>query len=296
MIPSKLLQSFLASLAQERGLAANSIHAYRTDLTAVENFLAASNKTILDADGHDLRSFLQAETLRGRATRTVARRHSAIRSYLRHLIAEGQTSRSRVVDQFDRPKPEAALPRDLNQRQVSDLIACPNPRSMLYARDVAILELMYATGARASELCALRLGDYYPADRFARLFGKGRKERIVPINQAAVEAVGFYLLHCRPKLERSPTDALFLARTGKPMDRITLFLLVKKFGKRSGLLKSISPHVLRHCFASHLLGGGADLRVIQELLGHADIATTQIYTHVDRSRLKSVHRKYHPRG
>jgi integrase/recombinase XerD len=166
---------------------------------------------------------------------------------------------------------------------------------MLYARDVAILELLYASGLRATELCQLKLRDFNLQAGCVRVLGKGMKERVVPVGRAAREAIERYLLDCRPRLEKTPSELAFLSRTGKPMERIGLWMLVEKYGRSSGLLKHISPHTLRHCFATHLIGGGADLRVVQELLGHSDISTTQIYTHVDQSRLKSIHEKFHPR-
>jgi len=154
---------------------------------------------------------------------------------------------------------------------------------------------LYASGLRATELCEVKTRDVNLTVGAVRVMGKGRKERVVPLGQAARQAIERYLTECRGALERTPSELLFLSRTGKPLERVALWMLVEKYGRRSGLLKHISPHVLRHCFASHLLGGGADLRVVQELLGHSDIATTQIYTHVDQSRLKSIHEKYHPR-
>jgi len=148
---------------------------------------------------------------------------------------------------------------------------------------------------RASELCDLLLSNLNLSVGCVRVLGKGRKERIVPVGGAACEALTNYLSECRPKLDKYRSDRLFLSRCGKPLERVALWMLVEKFGRRSGLLKHISPHVLRHCFASHLLGGGADLRVVQELLGHSDVSTTQIYTHVDQGRLKAIHQKFHPR-
>ena len=200
-----------------------------------------------------------------------------------------------ILTQLERPKPEQSLPKILSRAQVSQLISAPDSKSMLFCRDVAILELLYAAGVRASELCDLKLNDLNLSVGCVRVLGKGMKERVVPIGQAAREAIGNYLASCRPRLDRRASDHVFLSRTGKPMERIALWMLVERYGRKSGLLKHISPHVLRHCFASHLLGGGADLRIVQELLGHSDVSTTQIYTHVDQSRLKAIHRKFHPR-
>ncbi|HEY7116962.1 MAG TPA: site-specific tyrosine recombinase XerD [Tepidisphaeraceae bacterium] len=282
-------------LASERGLAENSLHAYRRDLENVETFLIARGRTLTHAQGDDLRAYLQGQTRQGRSTRTVARRYAALRVFYKFLLAEGHDAAGALLQQIERPKPERSLPKILSRAQVNQLIAAPDPKSMLFARDVAILELLYASGLRASELCDLKVRDVNLHVGAVRVLGKGMKERVVPLGRAAKEAVERYLAECRPKLERSPNERLFLSRTGRAMERVGLWMLVERYGRKSGLLKSISPHVLRHCFASHLLGGGADLRVVQELLGHSDIATTQIYTHVDQARLKAIHERYHPR-
>jgi integrase/recombinase XerD len=284
----------LLYLASERGLAENSLHAYRRDLEDVDLFLTARGKNFLTAISDDFRAYLQDQSRRGKSTRTVTRRLAAIRVLLRFLVAQGH-DKIEVLQQLERPKPEQSLPKVLSKSQVIQLISSPDPKSPLFTRDVAILELLYASGLRASELCDVKLRDVNLQVGCVRVLGKGSKERIVPLGRAAAEAVTRYLTESRPKFERSPSDRLFLSRTGKPLDRIALWMLVEKYGRRSGLLKSISPHTLRHCFASHLVGGGADLRVVQELLGHSDINTTQIYTHVDHSRLKAVHEKFHPR-
>lgn len=289
------LRAFLAHLAAERGLAENSLLAYRSDLEDIADFLKSRGKNLVKAGADDFRDYLQSQTRQKKTTRTVARRLAAIRIYLKFLQSEGK-DRTVVLQQLERPKPERSLPKILSRAQVNQLIAAPNPKSILFARDVAILELLYASGLRATELCDLKLRDVNLQVGYVRVLGKGMKERIVPVGRAAAEAIARYLSDCRPKLDRANSEHLFLSRTGKPMERIGLWMLVEKYGKRSGLLKSISPHVLRHCFASHLLGGGADLRIVQELLGHSDISTTQIYTHVDADRLKSTHKKFHPRG
>jgi len=185
----------------------------------------------------------------------------------------------------------------LSRAQVNQLIASPNPESPLFSRDVAILELLYASGLRASELCDVKLRDVNLAVGCVRVLGKGRKERIVPLGKAASQAIERYVSELRPKLERKPSELLFLSRSGKPMERIGLWMLIDRYARKADLYAhGVSPHTLRHCFATHLLGGGADLRVVQELLGHSDISTTQIYTHVDRTHLKSMHKKFHPRG
>lgn len=288
------VRGFLLHLASERGLAENSLHAYRRDLEDMEDWFAARGLTLLSAGADHYRGYLQDQSRRKKSTRTVSRRLAAIRIFLRYLASIGHDTAG-ILQQLERPKPEQSLPKILSRSQVNQLIGAPNPKSSLHARDVAILELLYASGLRASELCDLKLRDANLQVGCVRVLGKGMKERIVPMGAAAIEALTRYLTDCRPALERAACDRLFLSRTGKPLERVGLWMLVEKYGRRSGLLKRVSPHTLRHCFATHLIGGGADLRIVQELLGHSDIATTQIYTHVDQDRLKAVHQKYHPR-
>jgi integrase/recombinase XerD len=292
---NRALQAFLLYLASERGLAENSLHAYRRDLEDLTEYFSKRQITFNRAVADDFRAYLQNQTRRGQSTRTVARRIAAIRALLKFQIAQGIDT-TPILQQLERPKPQRSLPKILSKAQVNQLLAAPNPKSVLFSRDVAILELLYASGLRASELCDLKLRDVNFAVGCVRVLGKGMKERIVPLGRAAIEAMQRYLLECRPKLDRHASDRMFLSRTGKSMERIGLWMLVERHGRKSGLLKEISPHVLRHCFATHLLGGGADLRVVQELLGHSDISTTQIYTHVDSSKLKAMHKKFHPRG
>jgi integrase/recombinase XerD len=255
-----------------------------------EGFLLSRGRTLASATADDYREYLQAQSRRGQSTRTVARRLAAIRVFLRYRDARD------ILQQLERPKPERSLPKVLSRAQVNQLIAAPDPASPLFARDIAILELLYACGLRATELCELKVRDVNLQVGCVRVMGKGSKERIVPLGKAAQEAVSRYLNESRPKFDRHASERLFLSRTGKPLERVALWMLVERYGRKSGLLKSISPHTLRHCFATHLIGGGADLRVVQELLGHSDINTTQIYTHVDQDRLKSMHKRYHPRA
>jgi integrase/recombinase XerD len=288
------LKAFLLHLASERGLADNSLHAYRRDLEDIERFLGGVGKTLVTAGADEFRAYLQDQTHLGKATKTVSRRLAAIRVFLRFLASLGE-DRAHVLQQLERPKPERSLPKVLSRQQVAQLISAPDPQSPLFFRDVAILELLYASGLRATELCDLKLRDVNLQAGFVRVLGKGMKERIVPLGRAAAEAVGRYLDECRPRLMRGETERLFLSKSGRPMERVGLWMLVEKYGRSSGLLKAVSPHTLRHCFATHLIGGGADLRVVQELLGHSDISTTQIYTHVDQDRLKAVHARFHPR-
>jgi integrase/recombinase XerD len=288
----------LVYLASERGLAENSLKAYRRDLEDITRFFAEIRRDLLTATPDDYRHYLQSQTTAGRSTCTLARRVATIRVFLRYLAQQPKWAEhaAAILSQLDRPKPSQPLPKVLSKDQVVRLINVPDPESRFYYRDVAILELLYACGLRASELCDLKINHVNLDVGCVRALGKGQKERIVPLGAPAAEAIQNYLNECRPGLQRTPTEILFLSRTGRRLDREALWLIVEKYGRRSGLLGQVSPHVLRHCFATHLIGGGADLRVVQELLGHSDISTTQVYTHVDPSRLKSMHRKFHPRG
>lgn len=290
-----MVRAFLMHLASERGLANNSINAYRRDLENAERYFLTHNSTLLKADALDWRTYLQSLRLAKKSTRTVARRLACISMFLLFLESLGIDTHD-IREQLDAPKAERPLPHVLSRAQVNRLISAPDPESRFFSRDVAILELLYACGLRASELCDLKIGDVNLQAGAVRVLGKGMKERIVPLGKAAIQALTSYLQVGRPILEKTPTDLLFLSRSGKRFDRIPLWSLVTKYARACGIAQEVHPHVLRHCFASHLLSGGADLRIVQELLGHADIATTQIYTHVDANRLKGIHRQFHPRG
>ncbi len=289
------IRRFLGHLAAERGLARNTQNAYRRDLEDAGRFLSARGVTLEAADPQAWHDFVQATSRRKLSTKTVARRVAAVRAFVRFLELEGRNTQA-VLDQLERPKPEKSLPKILSREDVNKLIFSPDPASRFYHRDVAMLELLYASGLRATELCELKVDSVNLTVGAVRVFGKGSKERVVPVGKAALEAIERYLAECRPKLLKARSDRLFLSRSGMPLERVALWQIVEKHARSSGIIKHISPHVLRHCFATHLLGGGADLRIVQELLGHADVGTTQIYTHVDSSRLKKLHTRFHPRG
>ena len=289
------VRPLLVYLQTERGLARNSIDAYRRDLSDLGDHLSKQAKSLAAANADDFRLYLQAQSKAGQSTKTVARRLAAIRTYLKYCEVIGH-DRKAVLDQLERPKPEHDLPHILSEATVARLIGAPDPNHRLFTRDVAILELLYAAGLRASELCTLPVRDTNLTFGTVRVFGKGAKERIVPIGRAAVDAIARYLQETRPLLLRGHRDELFLSRAGKPLERVGLWQLVKKHAHAAGITSHVTTHVLRHCFATHLIGGGADLRVVQELLGHSDVATTQIYTHVDAKRLRAVHKQFHPRG
>lgn len=288
------VREFLLFLATERRLSRNTLFSYRFDLEDAENYFLNRGILLLAADGYDWREYLQSLRKIGRTTKTVARRLACIRTFLKYLEEQG-ISTQEILGQLESPKPERPLPDVLGREQVARLIGAPDPQSPLYFRDVAILELLYACGLRASELCDLKLPDLNLEVGAIRVIGKGMKERVVPIGNAAIEAMRAYLRDTRPRLERGDAEHVILSRTGKRLNRVNLWYLVRRHARACGLLKEVHPHVLRHCFASHLLGGGADLRTVQELLGHANVATTQIYTHVDQTRLKKLHEQFHPR-
>ena len=221
---------------------------------------------------------------------------SAVRSFYRFLVSEGCTGDG-ILAFLVAPRLGRRLPRVLSRQQVEALLAVPLGRAVLEIRDRALLETLYASGARASEVCGLDVTDIDLKVGFMRCMGKGRRERIVPLGRFAVVAIGNYLARARPALARSAEPGrCFLSRTGRALTRDALWRVVKKHALAAGISINVSPHTLRHSFATHLLEGRADLRVVQEMLGHRDIATTEIYTHVDREALKAEHRKFHPRG
>jgi integrase/recombinase XerD len=287
---SPAIAAFLAYLATERGLAANTISAYRSDLEGAAAFLAA-RALQLPATPDDLRAYLRSESSKGRATKTVARRHATLRVFLKHLAANGMEV-DRHLEAIEAPKPARPLPKIISHAQVDRLLAAP-PAGPHQLRDVAILELLYAAGVRASELCDLELGAVDLVARCVRVMGKGSKERVVPFGERARATLEQYLASAPPRV--AGHGRVFVSRTGRPLDRVALYKLVRRHARAAGLPSNVTPHTMRHCFASHLVAGGADLRVVQELLGHSDVATTQVYTHVDHSRLKELHTRCLPR-
>jgi integrase/recombinase XerD len=282
-------------LASELGLADNSLLAYRRDLQSAEGFLSSRQLTLRTADEDDFRAYVQSQTHCGKATTTIRRRVAAIRMWMRFSTL-GHHGIPDQLEYLDSPKPPHRLPRVLSKTQVKLLIGAPDPKSRFFSRDVAILELLYASGVRASELCDLGVKDVNLRSGTVRVMGKGRKERMVVIGRAAIEAIDRYVSRSRAEFDRWHSGRLFLSRSGRPMDRVGLWILVERHARRCGLLRQVSPNTLRHCFATHMIGGGADLRIVQELLGHSDINTTQVYMHVDRSWAKAVHQRFHPRG
>ncbi len=293
-LPPPLVKRFLDYLFVECGLSGATVTAYRADLTEFWNHLTSHGVLPGELGLEHIQSYLMALHHRGLSLASVARQLASLKMFLRHLLAEGRIQRD-LASLLETPRKWRNLPKTLRYEQVDALLAAPDPSDDLWLRDRAILETLYATGMRVSELTGLTVQHVNLDVGYLRCFGKGSKERIIPIGSSALQALREYLTHLRPGLLRDVSlDAVFLSRSGRPLDRTNVWRLIRKYAEHVGL-KDVSPHTIRHCFATHLLAGGADLRVVQELLGHSDISTTQIYTHVDSSRLKQVHQQCHPR-
>ena len=294
-----LLDQFMDYLALERGLSANTRKAYAHDLTEFLAFLSRRGRAgIQEVVRRDILDFLMESKQKGLAPPSLARRLVAIKVFFRHLAREGLLA-TNVADAMDSPRLWKILPPTLSVAEVDRLLAAPDPATVRGLRDRAILETFYATGLRVSELAALTLESMHFDAEYVRCVGKGDKERVVPIGGRAIAAVQAWLEQGRPAYAArggGGSRAVFLSRLGQPLSRITLWRHIRAYARKAGIRQEISPHMLRHSFASHLLANGASLRIIQEMLGHADISTTQIYTHVDQGRLQSVHHQYHPRA
>ena len=293
---ARLREDFLRYLASECHMAANTVAAYGRDLRRFFQWLAGrriAGLTVSDLSGYP--AWLKDS---GLAPASVTRHVASLRVFFRYLQLEGLLKESQA-DLLSAQKLWQRIPTVLPPGQVDKLLAAPVRGEPLWRRDRAILELLYATGCRVSELSVMRLKDVHFDQRYCVCHGKGDKQRVVPIGQRAIDAVQDYLKHERPKLakRRDPESSyLILSPRGRRMDRQRIWELIKKSAAVAGVTAKLSPHSLRHSFATHLLSGGADLRQVQEMLGHASIATTQIYTHVDASRLKKVHAAFHPRA
>lgn len=292
-----LLRRFQDYLVSECGLAKNTIEAYGRDLREFITMLDDRDICVSDCVNADLvRSYLVRLVERKLALSSVARHLVSVKMFLRYLYVTGVMAND-VGTYLENPKTWQRLPNTLHRKQLEALLSAPQPGEPFYARDRAILELLYATGMRVSELASLRLSDLNLDVGYLRCKGKGGRERVIPIGSHAIDAANEYIRGLRATLVETSgsEDALFISRTGRPMDRTNIWRLVHRYATVAGLPTPVSPHTLRHCFATHLLEGGADLRIVQELLGHASVATTQIYTHVDGSRLKAIHERCHPR-
>lgn len=291
------IERFLDALWMEHGLSANTLNAYRSDLTGCSNWLSSKHKRLRDAQRADLLSYISRCVKNGARPRTTARLISALRRFYRYLVREGVLTRDPTAE-LESPKLGRPLPKSLTEEQVERLLDAPDVSKSLGLRDRAMLETLYATGLRVSELVALTLSQLRQEAGVIRVIGKGNKERLVPIGEQASDWLAKYLSETRPTLVRQrQTDALFPTNRGGAMTRQAFWHNIKRYASTAGIeRRRLSPHTLRHAFATHLLNHGADLRVVQMLLGHTDLSTTQIYTHVARERLKTLHAQHHPRG
>ncbi len=290
----RTLDAYLDALAAERGLARNTVDAYRRDLARLGEDLTVAGVDPLEADPPALQNHLLRLRRRGMAPRSVGRAVASIRGFYGFLVEEGRRGDNPGVHLVS-PKTVRPLPKVLGEAQVEALLAAPDLDKPLGVRDKAMLELIYASGLRVSELVGLELAQLRLDQGFLVAFGKGSKERIVPVGERAELWVGRYCQEVRPVLTRGRHETVFVNHRGKGMTRQGFWKILKGYGISAGI-RGLSPHVLRHSFASHLLEHGADLRAVQMMLGHADISTTQIYTHIHQQRLKSLYDRFHPRA
>ena len=292
-----LLQRFTDYIALEQGLSIRTQEAYQRDLERFAEYADVKGVAApLDITARTLREYVYHLKDLGLSPASIRRNVSAVRSYFRFLLGDGVVVRD-PSERLETPKRWRELPDVLTVDEVQRLIAAPTLDDTMVFRDRALLELAYGAGLRVSEWITLGVRDLQLEEGLVRVFGKGSKERLVPIGRSAIGAVAIYLREQRPKLEKGEGKGiLFLNARGRPLTRMGAWKILRGYVERAGITKHVSPHTLRHSFATHLLEGGADLRAVQEMLGHVDIATTQIYTHVDREYLRQVHRSYHPRG
>ncbi len=289
-----IIDRFLDALWMERGLSQNTLQAYRSDLYAFSKWLSANSRRIEEARNSDVLQYLAVQGTR--SARTSARRLSSLRRFYEYLLREGEISSDPVVD-IESPRIGRPLPKSLTEEEVELLIAAPDTKTVRGTRDRAMLEVLYATGLRVSELVSLKITQLNLRQGVIRVFGKGNKERLVPLGEEAVAWLEAFLQDGRKTLlKQGNSDVVFPSNRGRQMTRQTFWYAIKNYSLKAGIKKELSPHVLRHAFATHLLNNGADLRVVQMLLGHSDISTTQIYTHIARERLKELHSEHHPRG
>jgi integrase/recombinase XerD len=293
-----LLDRFCDALWLEHGLARNTLAAYRRDLTQFDAWLSEHvKKLLIDSDAADIQSYLAVRIGHDRAKpRTTARLLSSLKRFFQYELREGKIETDPTL-QIAAPKLPRSLPKSLSEADVESLLAAPDVDTPLGLRDRAMLETLYASGLRVSELVALKMVQVGLDTSVIKTLGKGKKERLVPFGEPAYDWISRYLGEARPALLSGKTsDAMFVTARGSGMSRQAFWYLIKRYALIAGIDKPLSPHTLRHAFATHLINHGADLRVVQLLLGHSDISTTQIYTHVARERLKNLHREHHPRG
>ena len=300
MVPSPdelLIQKFLDSLWLERGLSDNTVKSYRQDLKAFSTWLDSRQKTLLRVQHEDILHYLSARLARGLQGRSTARCLSCLRALYRYLLREQHLSEDPTL-KVASPKLGRPLPQSLTESQVEKLLAAPDLSTLIGRRDRTMLELLYACGLRVSELTALRLHEANLRQGVVRIIGKGNKERLIPMGEEAIDWLQGYLQDTRPALlnKNLAQDVVFPSNRGGAMTRQAFWYRLKKHAQTAGITTKLSPHTLRHAFATHLLNHGADLRVVQLLLGHSDLSTTQIYTHIAQHRMQALHQKHHPRG
>ena len=292
---SSELDSFIDHLWLEDGLAKNTLESYRLDLYAFALWITEQNKQLLAVEQADVQQYLAVKFPHSKP-RSISRLIASLRRFYRYLIRENKISLDPTV-QIQSPKLPRSLPKSLSENEVLALLNAPNINDPIGLRDRAMLELLYACGLRVTELVSVKVTEVSLSDGVVRVTGKGSKTRLVPMGEEAVDWISRYLSEARPAiLQKRLCDALFVTNRADEMTRQGFWYLIKRYALLAGITKHMSPHVLRHAFATHLLNHGADLRVVQMLLGHSDISTTQIYTHVARERLKKLHSVHHPRG
>ncbi|MBS9337238.1 site-specific tyrosine recombinase XerD [Fructobacillus parabroussonetiae] len=290
------MADYLRVIQVERGLSQNTVKAYQQDLTAFARFLEEQKKSKDDVDHLVILTFLNQLRAAGRANSSIARMVTTLRKYFAYLKKEGLVAHD-PMQTIKPPKKAQHLPAVLTIEEVDRLLAVPDLTTTLGIRNKALLELLYATGLRVSELVNLTLDDLHLDLGLLQTIGKGDKERIIPVGEVAIDWLNTYLRDSRPKLlKKQKADQIFLNDHGRPISRQGVWLLIKQLVAQAGIHKDVSPHTLRHSFATHILENGADLRVVQELLGHSDISTTQIYTHISKGRLTQVYDQFHPRA
>ena len=292
------LKEYLTTLKLERNLSAHTVSSYKNDISSLLSFLETLGITDpSEVNKKNLNSFFSSLNKTGLSSNSAARYYSSIKGFFRYLFIQNYIKEN-PMERVSSPKLKKGLPLVLSVTEVDSILARPDTSNVLGLRDKAMLELLYACGVRVSELLGLKVSDLFFNEEMIRVFGKGSKERLIPVGRSAVKWVNEYLIKSRTMLEKKhkSENFLFLNKRGTKLSRMGIWKIVDKYVKDAGIKKEVHPHTFRHSFATHLLEGGADLRAVQEMLGHADISTTQIYTHIDREYIKQMHKDFHPRG
>lgn len=291
-----IIEQFCDQIWMEQGLSDATLSSYRSDLKLFNQWLQKQGKNLIGSSAYDIQQYLAERYTQQYSSRSTARFLSSARKFYRYLLQLNQIKVD-PTQQIESPKIQPPVPKSLSEDEVDNLLSQPDPDTALGLRDGAMLELLYSSGLRITELISVEMNQIGFQQGVMRVIGKGNKERLVPIGEQALEAITQYLRHGRAELANGKvSDWLFLSTRGQRMTRQTFWHRIKYYAKTAGINKHLSPHTLRHAFATHLLNHGADLRTLQMLLGHSDLSTTQIYTHVAKERLKKLHSEHHPRG